>query len=81
MEKAHIKYVPVSPYDFNELFESSDRRYWTIDYPLLSYVKSDRSQLRICHLADNDAPKKEIELSEEEEFVAFVDKFPDSYNA
>ena len=56
MEKAHIKYVPISPYDFNELFEPNDRRYWTIDYPLLVYVNSDRSQLRVCHLADPDAP-------------------------
>ena len=78
MEKAHVKQVPLSFGDHYAL--KRIRRFWTTDYPVLSHIKEDRRQLVMFHLADPDCLKKTIKLDEKEEFLSFVDKFPNKSN-
>ena len=79
MEKAHEKQVPLSYDDWKSLRDN--RSFWTTDYPLISYYKSGNKQIVMTHLADSDAPSKNIMLKNNEEFLAFVDKFSQSSNA
>ena len=73
MEKAHEKQVPLSYDDWKTLRDN--RSFWTTDYPLISYFKNSNKQIIMTHLADSDAPSKNISLKNGEEFVTFVDKF------
>ena len=82
MEKAHVKQVSLSFDDHYRL--DRVRRFWTTDYPLLSYIQDDRRHLVMVHLADPDLGtnrKNFIHLGENEEFVSFVERSPMSCNA
>ena len=74
-----MKHVPLSFDDHSVL--GRYRRFWNIDYPLLSYIKENGKQLVMTHLADPDATNRTIILKDDEEFVSFVEKFPVTGNA
>ena len=57
-------------------------RFWVTDYPLLCYLEPEGKQIVIKNLATPNTPGKIINLEEQhEEFIAFVDKFPNTLNA
>ena len=58
-----------------------DKRFWVLDYPIMSYKQYNENQLVMVHLADPDAPKRIYQLQENESFLAYVDRFPENSNA
>ena len=77
-ERQRIKKVPLhSPaIDFEE--DELQYRFWTVNYPILSYVASKEDEFRPSHLimvnlADLDADPKEFEIGENDKFVVFLD--------
>ena len=49
-------------------------KFWLVDYPLFCY-KSSQSKLIMAHLADPAADQIAFAMDENEQFIAFVDRF------
>ena len=75
-DKSSIKEVLIDKKAIQE-----GKRFWLIDYPVLCYVEQDKCRLTMAHLADPQSKKKTFPLDEDDTFVAFVDRFPDSKDA
>ena len=79
-EKENIREVILTSKDGHRS-RDDDKRFWVLDYPIMSYKQYNENQLVMVHLADPDAPKRIYQLQENESFITFVDRFPENSNA